>query len=80
MPIEIPAVEDMAADVGIEALLERQVEELGKLMTALGQTETHVAEIFGPRRFTVRARRFDLRPCTALDLRTGLTSTGKLTV
>ena len=45
--------------------------ELGILMTALGQTETHVAEIFGPGRFTVRARRFDLRPGTAMDLRTG---------
>ena len=41
------------------------------LMAPLGQTETHVAEIFCPGRFTVRARRFDLRPCTAMDLRGG---------
>ena len=31
------------------------------LMAALGQTETHEAEIFCPGRFAVRARRFDLR-------------------
>ena len=41
------------------------------LMTALGQTETHVAKIFGPGWFTVRARRFDLRPSAAMGLRTG---------
>ena len=42
------------------------------LMTALGQTETDVAEISSPGRFTVLwARRFDLRPGTATDLRTG---------
>ena len=40
--------------------------ELGILMTALGQTETHVAEIFSPGRSTVRARRFVLRPGTAI--------------
>ena len=40
---------------------ERQVGELGMLMTALGLTETHVAEIFEPGRFTVRAPRFDSR-------------------
>ena len=39
------------------------------LMTAVGQTETDVAEIFSLGRFTVRARRFDLRPGTAMDLR-----------
>ena len=71
IPNDVPAVVDMAADTDIEALLEKQVGELGMLMTALGQTETHVAEIFGPGRFTVRARRFDLRPGTAMDLRTG---------
>ena len=41
------------------------------LMTALGQTEKHVDEIVGPGLFTVRVRRFDLRPGTAMDLRTG---------
>ena len=71
MPVDVPYVVDMAADMDIEALLEKQVEELGMLMTALGQTETHVAEIFSPGRFTVRARCFDLRSGTAMDLRTG---------
>ena len=63
MPHDVPAVVDMAADKDIEALLEKQVGELGMLMPALGQTETHVAGILGPGRFTVRARRFDLRHC-----------------
>ena len=71
MPVDVPYVVDMAADMDIEALLEKQVEELGMLMTALCQTETHVAEIFSPGRFTVRARCFDLRSGTAMDLRTG---------
>ena len=71
MPIDAPAVVDMAGDMDIKALLEKQVGELGMLMTALGQTETHVAEISAPGRFTVGARRFDLRPGTAMDLRTG---------
>ena len=44
MPIEVPAVEDMAADMDVEALFERQVEDLGLLMAALRQTETHVAD------------------------------------
>ena len=52
----------------VEASLERQLEELGILMIALGQTATHVAEVCGPGRFPVRARRFDLRPDTAWDL------------
>ena len=66
---------DMTADLDVDrpdkTSFERQVEELGMLMTALGQPETHVAEIFERGRFTVRAPRFDLRPSTALDLRTG---------
>ena len=69
--LTLPAVVDMAGDMDIKALLEKQVGELGMLMTALGQTETHVAEISAPGRFTVGARRFDLRPGTAMDLRTG---------
>ena len=65
----------MAADMDVDkadwAVFERHVEDLGTLMTALGLTETHVAEISGAGRFTVRAHRFDLRPGTAWDLRTG---------
>ena len=66
--LAFPSVVDAAADMNIEALLEEQVGEHGMVMNAPGQIETHVAEIFGPGRFTVRARRFDLRPGTALDL------------
>ena len=66
---------EMAADMDVDRAdwtsFERQVGELGMLMTALGQTETRVAEFLEPGRFTVRARRFDLRPDVALDLRTG---------
>ena len=64
----VPSVVDMAADMDIE---EKQVEELGMLMTALGQSETVVAAIFGPGWFTVRARRFHMRPGTVMDLRAG---------
>ena len=71
VPIDFPAVVDMGDDMNIDALLERQVGELSMLMGALGQTETHVAEIFCPGRFTVRATRFDLRPSTAMDLGAG---------
>ena len=42
MPIDVPAFVDVAADMDIEALLEKQVGELGMLMTASGQAETHV--------------------------------------
>ena len=80
MAIDVPSVVDPVADMDIVALLEKQVGELGMLMTALGQTETHVAEIFGPGQFTVRARRFDLRPALPWVSVLGLTSTGKLTV
>ena len=52
-------------------LFEAQVEEFGMLLSALGETGAHIAEVFGPGRFTSRARRFDLRPGTAMDLRTG---------
>ena len=79
MTIDVPTVVDMAAAMDIEALLEKQVEELGMLMAALGQTETHVAEIFSPGRFTVRARRLICGlalPISAL----GMTSARKLTV
>ena len=71
MPIDVPAVVNMGDSMNIEALLERQFGELSVLVAALGQTETHVAEIFRPGRFTVRARRLDFRPGTAMDLRTG---------
>ena len=37
MPIDVQAVVDMAADMDIEALLEKQVGGLGMLMTALGR-------------------------------------------
>ena len=57
-PRNVPAVVDMAADMNIEALLEKQAGELGMLVAALGQTVSHVAEIFGLGRFTVRTRRF----------------------
>ena len=79
MAVDVPSVVDAAADMNIEALLEEQVGELGMLMSAPRQNETHVAEIFSPGRFTVRARRLDLWPGT-MDLRTGMTSTRKLTV
>ena len=71
MPIEVPAVEDMAADMDVEALLERQVEDLGMLMIALRQTETHVADF---RTGTVQLCGHDALtygPGTALNLRTG---------
>ena len=71
MAIDVPSVVDAADDMNIEALLEDRWEGLGMLMNALGQIETHAAEIFVPGRFTVRARCFDLRPGTAMDLRTG---------
>ena len=62
------SIQNMAAVMDVDkaelALFERQMEDLGMLMTALG--ETHGAEIFG-----LGPRRFDLRSSTALDLRTG---------
>ena len=39
VPVGVPSVVDMAADMDIEALLEKQVGELGTFMTPLGQTE-----------------------------------------
>ena len=62
---------DMDVDKAVWAVFERHVVDLGMSMTALGQTETHLADIFGPGWFTVRTRRFDLRLSTAWDLRTG---------
>ena len=55
---------DMTADMGVDRAdctsCERQLGELGMLMSELGQTETHLAEFLEPERFTVRASRFDL--------------------
>ena len=69
--VPTPQVFDVDVEKADWALFERQVGELGLLMTALGQAETHVAEIFGLGRFSVRARRFDSRPGKASHLRTG---------
>ena len=46
MPTNVLALVDMGEDMNIEALLKRQIGELSISMAALGQTETHVAEIF----------------------------------
>ena len=63
---------EMTADMDVDRAdwtsFERPVGELGKLMTALGQIQSRVAEFLEPERFTVRAPRFDLRPGIALDL------------
>ena len=77
MPEDVPAVVDMATDMDIEVLLEKQV---CMLMITLGQTETCVAAICGLGRFTVVRDVLTCGPALPWISVLGMISTRKLTV
>ena len=51
----------------------RELGELAAYLSALGEGNVTVSELYGPGRFTERASAFDMQPGTAYDLRSDST-------